>query len=99
MILEHFDLMVTLIILLKACVGKICGVGLGALLGEMKLKEALVVEFGKNARGAMEIILASVALKHNLIDQRIFVALIIMALITSLLSAPVMQRLMKGENS
>jgi len=90
---------VTLIILLNACVGKICGASLGALLGGMKLKKALVVGFGMNARGAMEIILASVAIKHNLIDQRIFVALIIMALITSLLSGPVMQRLMKGENS
>ena len=97
--IDHFDLLVTLIILLTACVGKIFGAGLGALLGGMKIKEALVVGFGMNARGAMEIILASVALKHNLIDQRIFVALIIMALITSLLSAPVMQRLMKGENS
>jgi len=60
--IEHFDLVVTLIILLTACVGKICGAGLGALLGGMKLKKALVVGFGMNARGAMEIILASVAL-------------------------------------
>jgi Kef-type K+ transport system membrane component KefB len=97
--IEHFDWVVTLIILLTACVGKICGAGLGAFWGEMKIKEALVVGFGMNARGAMEIVLASVALQHNLIDQRIFVAFIIMALITSLLSAPVMQRLMKGENS
>jgi Kef-type K+ transport system membrane component KefB len=97
--IEHFDFMVSLIILLTACVGKICGAGLGAFWGGMKLKEALVVGFGMNARGAMEIILASVALKHNLIDQRIFVALIFMALITSLLSGPVMQRLMRGESS
>lgn len=93
--IEHFDLVVTLIILLTACAGKIFVAGLGALLGGMKLKKALVVGFGMNARGAMEIILASAAIKQNLIDQRIFVALIIMALITSLLSGPVMQRLIK----
>jgi len=48
-----------------------------------------------NARGAMEMILASVALEHQVIDQRIFVALIVMALTTSMLSGPVMQRLLQ----
>jgi hypothetical protein len=38
-------------------------------------------------------ILASVALEYQLIDQRIFVALITMALTTSMLSGPMMQRL------
>ena len=40
-------------------------------------------------------ILASVALEYQVIDQRIFVALITMALITSMLSGPVMQRLLQ----
>ena len=96
--IENFDLVITLIILLTACVGKICGAGFGAFLGGMKIKDALIVGFGLNARGAMEIILASVALKHKLIDQRIFVALVIMALITSVLSGPIMQWLMKEES-
>ena len=34
------------------------------------------------------------ALEHGLIDARIFVALVVMALVTSLLSGPVMQRLL-----
>lgn len=90
----NFDLLLVLLLLFVACVGKICGAGLGAWLGGMSLREALSVGFGMNARGAMEMILASVALEHGLIDQRIFVALIIMALVTSLLSAPALQRLM-----
>jgi Kef-type K+ transport system membrane component KefB len=49
-----------------------------------------------NARGAMEIILASVALEQHLIDERLFVALVVMALVTSLLSGPVMARLLAG---
>jgi Kef-type K+ transport system membrane component KefB len=48
-----------------------------------------------NARGAMEMILASIALEYGLIDERVFVALIVMALVTSMLSGPVLQRLMK----
>jgi Kef-type K+ transport system membrane component KefB len=45
----------------------------------------------------MEMILASIALEYNLIDQRIFVALIMMALITSMISGPVLQKLVTKE--
>ena len=43
----------------------------------------------------LEMILASVALEYQVIDQRIFVALITMALTTSMLSGPMMQRLLQ----
>lgn len=46
-----------------------------------------MVAFGLNARGAVGIALTTVALEYELIDQRVFVALIIMALATSVLSA------------
>ena len=44
-------------------------------------------------------ILASVALEYELIDQRIFIALIVMALVTSVLSGPIMQRLLVMNSS
>lgn len=92
--LAHFDLPLVILVLAVACVGKIIGAGLGARLGGMSMPEALAVGFGMNARGAIEIILASVALEYGVIDQRIFVALVIMALVTSMISGPVMQRLL-----
>ncbi|MEW6115250.1 MAG: cation:proton antiporter [Thermodesulfobacteriota bacterium] len=60
----------------------------------MPSREALAVGFGMNARGAMEVILATVALEHKLIDQRIFVGLVTMAIVTSLLSGPAIRRLL-----
>ena len=89
----NFDLPLILFILVIASLGKICGAGLGARMGGMSRKDALAVGFGMNARGMMEIILASIALEFSLIDQRIFVALIVMAIITSMISGPVLQRL------
>jgi Kef-type K+ transport system membrane component KefB len=47
-----------------------------------------------NARGAVGIVLTTVALDYGLIDQRIFVALIVMALATSVLSAVGIKHLM-----
>lgn len=83
----NFDLVLVVFVLLVACLGKISGVYLGASLGGNRPREALVVALGMNARGAMGIVLTTVALEHGLIDQRIFVALIAMALATSVMSA------------
>jgi Kef-type K+ transport system membrane component KefB len=49
-------------------------------------RKALAIGFGLNARSAMEIVLASAALDYGLIDERIFVALVIMALATTVIS-------------
>jgi Kef-type K+ transport system membrane component KefB len=83
----NFDLALVAFVLLVACIGKISGVFLGARLGGKSPREALLVALGMNARGAVGIVLTTVALESGLIDQRIFVALIIMALATSTLSA------------
>ena len=91
----NFDWRLVLVVLLIACLGKIGGAGFGAWLGGFNFKQALAIGFGMNARGAMEIILVTVALDYGLIDQRVFVALVIMALVTSMLSGPVMQRLVR----
>jgi Kef-type K+ transport system membrane component KefB len=89
----NFDLPLVLLILTVASIGKIGGAGLGARIAGLPLKEALAVGFGMNARGAIEMILASVALEVKLIDERVFVALIVMAIVTTVLSGPIMQHL------
>jgi Kef-type K+ transport system membrane component KefB len=91
----NFDLLLVVVVLLVACLGKIGGAWLGARLSGMPSREAFVVGFALNARGAIEIILASIALENGLIDQRLFVALVTMALATSLLSGPAI-RLLHG---
>jgi hypothetical protein len=48
-----------------------------------------------NARGAMEIILGLVALENGLIGERVFVSLVIMALVTSMTSGPLMKWVLK----
>ncbi len=94
-----FDPLLVATILIIACAGKVGGASLGARLGGLPIRPAFAVGFGMNARGAIEIILASLALEYRLIDQRIFVALIVMALATSVISGPFMQRLLADEKS
>jgi mannitol/fructose-specific phosphotransferase system IIA component (Ntr-type) len=59
----------------------------------------MAVGFGLNARGAMEIILALLALEAGVIKPELFVALVVMALATSLLSGPVMKALLYREEA
>ncbi len=87
-----FDLRIIILIFVVACAGKILGAGIGALASGMPERKSLAVGFGLNARGAMEIVLASAALDYGLIDQRIFIALIIMALATTMISGSMIPR-------
>lgn len=93
-IAANFDLTIVLAVLFVACVGKLVGCVFGARLIGVDWNEALGIGFGLNARGAMEIILGVLALQAGVIGERLFVALVIMALVTSLISGPAMQRVL-----
>ncbi|OQY76367.1 MAG: hypothetical protein B6D45_03755 [Ignavibacteriales bacterium UTCHB3] len=86
----HFDPFLTMIVLVLGIVGKVAGCGIGARLGGMSMSESIAIGFGMNSRGAMEIILGLLALQAGLINEAVFVALVVLALATSLISAPIM---------
>jgi Kef-type K+ transport system membrane component KefB len=90
--IENFDPVIVSIVLVLAFVGKVLGATIGARIGGMSKNHSLAVGFGMNARGAMEIILGTLALNAGLISKPIFVALVIMALVTSLTSGPLMKK-------
>ncbi len=90
--IENFNPLIVAIVLALAFIGKVLGATIGARLGGMSKNHSLAVGFGMNARGAMEIILGTLALNAGLISKPIFVALVIMALVTSLTSGPLMKR-------
>ena len=88
----HFNLKLVLAVLVLACVGKLIGAVLGARWGGMSTRDQWAVGFAMNARGAMEIILGTLALEAGIINQRLFVALVVMAIVTSALSGPLIRR-------
>lgn len=91
----NFDLVLVLVLTAAAVVTKVGSVVLGARLAGMPLnREVWAIGFGLNARGATGIILAGVGLANKLIDERIFVGIVVMAIVTSLMSGPIMNRLL-----
>lgn len=94
--LASFDVVLCLVVFVIASVAKVVGCSVGARISGMPWRESLAIGFGLNARGAMEIILALLARDAGLIDNRVFVALVTMAIGTSLLAGPMMKRLLYG---
>lgn len=93
--LEYFNLPLVIIILVLAFAGKVIGCSIGAYLGGMDKEDSLAVGFGMNSRGAMEIILGLLALEAGLINEELYVALVIMAIVTSISSAPIMNYIIR----
>jgi mannitol/fructose-specific phosphotransferase system IIA component (Ntr-type) len=91
---RHFDARLCVLVFSIATVTKVLGCAFGARAGGLTWREASAVGFGLNARGAMGIILALLALDAGLLKEEVFVALVMMAIATSLLSGPAMNRLL-----
>jgi Kef-type K+ transport system membrane component KefB len=96
--IAHFNLQLVMIVLLIGFVGKIAGATLGSYMGGLEYRSALAVGFGMNARGAMEILLGTIAFKAGIIQADFFVALIILALTTSITSAPMMKWILQKKD-
>ena len=95
----NFDFVLCLVVFVIASVAKVVGCSVGARISGMPWRESLAIGFGLNARGAMEIILALLARDAGLVDDRVFVALVTMAIGTSLLAGPMMKRLLYAPGS
>jgi Kef-type K+ transport system membrane component KefB len=99
----HFDWNISfisfaLVLTLVAIIGKMAGCGLGYSFFKRNYWESIIVGFGMNGRGAVEIVVASVVLKLSselmsshvisepLLTNNQFSALILMAFITTLMA-------------
>jgi len=87
----NFDLSVVLIILGISCIAKLVGAGVGSRISGLNRNESLSIAFGMNARGSQEIVLGMLALQAKIIDERIFVGLVVMTMVTILIAGPLMK--------
>lgn len=90
--IEAFEWDIVLIVLAVAIAGKAFGCYAGARLAGMRSRENWAAGFGMSAPGAMEIILGQIALSCGLITDQLFVAIVVMAIVTSMTAEPMMQK-------
>jgi Kef-type K+ transport system membrane component KefB len=95
--ITHFDLPLVFGLLSVAVFAKFVGGCIGAYFGGKQRHEVFIIAFGLIPQGAMGIILAFLALEFSLINEKIFVALVCTALVTSILSGPLIKWAIRRE--
>jgi Kef-type K+ transport system membrane component KefB/nucleotide-binding universal stress UspA family protein len=82
---------VGMIVLAIACVGKFTGAYLGSRLGGLSHWEGLALGAGMNARGAMEIIVATIGLSLGVLTAPMYSIIVMVAIVTSLMAPPLLR--------
>ena len=84
-------LVLTAGLIVLASFGKFSGAFLGGRLGGLSYAESFAVGCGMNARGSTEIIVASIGLSMGALDQRLFTAIVAMAVVTTMVMPPMLR--------
>jgi Kef-type K+ transport system membrane component KefB/nucleotide-binding universal stress UspA family protein len=80
-----------LIVLAVACVGKFTGAYLGSRVGGLSHWEGLAMGSGMNARGAMEIVVATIGLSLGVLNPQMYSIIVMVAIVTSLMAPPLLR--------
>ncbi len=81
------------IVILTAILGKFGGVSLAARLCGMPWRQSSLLGVLMNTRGLMELIVLNIGLSYGVLSKALFSVMVLMALITTLMTAPLMRLL------
>ena len=81
------------VVLLAATLGKGVACWLAARATGIPQREALGIGVLMNSRGLMELIIINIGLQRGIISEGLFAALVIMAVVTTLMASPIFDRL------
>ena len=90
-VINNFSFGLTAVVIVLATVCKLAGCAIGARIAGESANESLAIGAALNARGAMEIILGLAAFQAGIITAAMLVALIIMAIVTSITSGTLIE--------
>ncbi|MFJ7326470.1 cation:proton antiporter [Streptomyces cyaneofuscatus] len=87
--------LVLLAVLVVACAGKFIGAAGAARLTGASWEESGVLGVLMNARGLTELVILNVGLSLGVISDQVFTAMVIMAIVTTLMTGPLLDRFHK----
>lgn len=85
----------SVVIIAVASVTKLVGAWTGAVMAGLPAPEARALGVGLNARGALEIVIASIGLGLGILTDASYAAIVIMALATSIAAPPLLRRVLR----
>lgn len=93
--LQAGDLVAFVLIMVAACAGKFLGAFGAARTAGVGMRDSVALGVLMNTRGLIEIVLLTVGLDAGLIDDRLFTLLALMAIATTLLTSPLLHRIVR----
>jgi len=84
-------------IILVACIGKFGGSAIPARLTGLAWRESVAVGILMNTRGLMELIVLNIGLDIGVISPKLFTMMVIMALVTTFMTTPILNRVYPAE--
>ncbi|HBZ69345.1 MAG TPA: sodium:proton antiporter [Deltaproteobacteria bacterium] len=84
------------IVLLVASASKFLGAYIGSRFARLPRREGLALGVGLNARGAVEIVVATVGLSLNVLNKSSYTVVVLMAMVTSMMAPPLLRAALKG---
>ncbi|WP_096685158.1 cation:proton antiporter [Ichthyobacterium seriolicida] len=89
--IENFDIKLICIILIISYLSKILGSKIGSSVGGIRGKEGWAIAMAMNTHGALEIILATLALEAGLINSQLLVAIVITVILSIITTVPLLK--------
>ena len=83
-----------MIVLAAASASKFFGSIIGAQMSQLPVREGAALGIGLNARGALEIVIATVGLSLGVLNDRSYTVIVLMAMATSMLAPPLLRRVL-----
>jgi Kef-type K+ transport system membrane component KefB len=83
-------------LLIVAILGKLIGCGIGAKLAKFDNRESLATGVAMIPRAGVELILVKLALDYKIINNEIASAIVIMVIVTTLITPPLLIKILKG---
>jgi nucleotide-binding universal stress UspA family protein len=84
------------IVLAAASVSKFSGAYLGGWFAGLPARERIALGAGLNARGAVEIVVATIGLTINVLNPSSYTVVVLMAMATSIAAPPLLRRTLRG---
>jgi Kef-type K+ transport system membrane component KefB len=82
---------IAILAVVLACLGKLIGASLGARIGGLSTWESLGVGSGRNARGAMELVIAGIGLSIGILTEPSYATVVLIAIVTTLMAGPMLR--------
>jgi nucleotide-binding universal stress UspA family protein len=84
------------LVLVAASLSKFVGAYLGGWAAQLPVRERLALGAGLNARGAVEIVLATVGLSLGVLNESSYAVIVLMAMVTSMAAPPILRWTLRG---